>query len=278
MYDTRLNLGEKQSGEWSDLMYENPKEVRNLIRRGELVRPTAGLAPGYVQANLVILPKEVSFDFFLFCQRNPKPCPILEVLEPGEYEPVLTAPGADLRVDVPLYRIYQDGKLLREEKDITSYWSSELVCFLLGCSFTFETILMKAGIVLRHIAEGKNVAMYETSIGAASAGIFSGPVVVSMRPIHFSKVVKSVQITSRFPLAHGTPLHIGNPERIGIQDLEHPQYGDYIGIREGEVPVFWACGVTPQAVALKSKLPLMITHSPGHMFITDTTDEELSIL
>ena len=137
---------------------------------------------------------------------------------------------------------------------------------------------MKAGIVLRHIAEGKNVAMYETSIGAASAGIFSGPVVVSMRPIHFSKVVKSVQITSRFPLAHGTPLHIGNPERIGIQDLEHPQYGDYIGIREGEVPVFWACGVTPQAVALKSKLPLMITHSPGHMFITDTTDEELSIL
>jgi len=259
-------------------MYENPKEVRNLIRRGELVRPTSGLAPGYAQANLVILPKEVAFDFFLFCQRNPKPCPMLEVMEPGKYEPVLTAPGADLRVDVSLYRIYKEGKLVSEEKDITSYWTSELVCFLLGCSFTFETALMRAGIALRHITEGKNVAMYETSIEAVSAGIFSGPVVVSMRPIRVTKVVKSIQITSRFPLVHGAPLHIGDPEKIGIRDITHPQYGDYVGIREDEVPVFWACGVTPQAVALKSRPPLMITHSPGHMFITDILDEELAAL
>jgi len=259
-------------------MYENPKEVRNLIRRGELVRPTSGLAPGYAQANLVILPKEVAFDFFLFCQRNPKPCPMLEVMEPGKYEPVLTAPGADLRVDVSLYRIYKEGKLVSEEKDITSYWTSKLVCFLLGCSFTFETALMRAGIALRHITEGKNVAMYETSIEAVSAGIFSGPVVVSMRPIRVTKVVKSIQITSRFPLVHGAPLHIGDPEKIGIRDITRPQYGDYVGIREDEVPVFWACGVTPQAVALKSRPPLMITHSPGHMFITDILDEELAAL
>jgi len=259
-------------------MYENPKEVRNLIRRGELVRPTSGLAPGYAQANLVILPKEVAFDFFLFCQRNPKPCPMLEVMEAGKYEPVLTAPGADLRVDVSLYRIYKEGKLVSEEEDITSYWTSELVCFLLGCSFTFETALMRAGIALRHITEGKNVAMYETSIEAVSAGIFSGPVVVSMRPIRVTKVVKSIQITSRFPLVHGAPLHIGDPEKIGIRDITHPQYGDYVGIREDEVPVFWACGVTPQAVALKSRPPLMITHSPGHMFVTDILDEELAAL
>ena len=259
-------------------MYENPKEVRDLIRRGELVRPTSSLALGYAQANLVILPREVAFDFFLFCQRNPKPCPILEVVEPGKYEPVLTAPGADLRVDVPLYRIYKEGKLVSEEEEITSYWTSELVCFLLGCSFTFEAALMRAGIALRHIAEGKNVAMYETNIEAVSAGIFSGPVVVSMRPIHVTKVVKSIQITSRFPLVHGAPLHIGDPKRIGIRDIARPQYGDYVGIREDEVPVFWACGVTSQAVALKSRPPLMITHSPGHMFITDILDEELAAL
>ena len=207
-------------------MYENPKEVRNLIRRGELTRPTSGFALGYAQANLVILPREVAFDFFLFCQRNPKPCPILEVVEPGKYEPVLTAPGADLRVDVPLYRIYKEGKLISEEEDITSYWNDELVCFLLGCSFTFETSLVRAGINLRHITEGKNVAMYETNIETVPAGMFSGPVVVSMRPIHTTKVVKSVQITSRFPLVHGAPLHIGDPEKIGIQDIMNPQYGN----------------------------------------------------
>ncbi|HEY83322.1 MAG TPA: putative hydro-lyase [Dehalococcoidia bacterium] len=260
------------------MAYDNPKEVRELIRRDKLMRPTCGLAPGYTQANLVILPKDIAFDFFLFCQRNPKPCPILEVLEPGKYEPTLTAPGADIRTDVALYRVYRNGELVAEEKDITSYWNSEMVTFLLGCSFTFETALIRAGIQLRHIDQGKNVAMYVTNIQTTPAGMFFGPLVVSMRPIPVTKVVRAVQITSRFPGVHGAPVHIGDPERIGITDLAKPDYGDPVEIKDDEVPVFWACGVTPQAVALKSKPPLMITHSPGHMFITDLLDEDLSVL
>jgi len=260
------------------MAYDNPREVRELIRRGELSRPTCGLAPGYTQANLVILPKDIAFDFFLFCQRNPKPCPVLEVLEPGKYEPVLTAPGADIRTDVALYRVYRNGELVSEEKDITSYWNSEMVTFLLGCSFTFETALIRAGIQLRHIDQGKNVAMYVTNIQTTPAGMFFGPLVVSMRPIPVTKVVRAVQITSRFPGVHGAPVHLGDPERIGITDLAKPDYGDPVEIKDDEVPIFWACGVTPQAVALKSKPPLMITHSPGHMFITDLLDEDLSVL
>jgi len=260
------------------MAYDNPKEVRALIRRGQLLRPTCGLAPGYTQANLVILPKEFAFDFLLFCQRNPQPCPALEVLEPGKYQPILTAPTADIRVDIPLYRIYKNGELITEEQDITKYWNSELVSFLLGCSFTFETALIRAGVSLRHIDEGKNVAMYVTNILTIPAGIFSGPMVVSMRPIPISKVARAVQITSRFPGAHGAPVHIGDPDRIGINDLARPDYGDPVETQVDEIPVFWACGVTPQAVALKSKPPLMITHSPGYMFITDLLDEELSIL
>lgn len=260
------------------MVCDNPGEARELIRRGELCRPTCGIAPGYAQANLVILPREYAFDFFLFCQRNPKPCPILEVLEPGKYEPVLTAPGADIRVDVPLYRVYKDGELICEEGNITKYWNSEMVSFLLGCSFTFEAALMRAGIPLRHIDEGKNVAMYLTNIQSIPAGIFSGPLVVSMRPIPSAKVVRTIQVTSRFPSVHGAPVHIGEPAGIGIGDLLCPDYGDPVEIKDGEVPVFWACGVTPQAVALKSKPSLMITHSPGHMFITDLPDEDLAVL
>ena len=258
--------------------YDHPREVRALIRRGELLRPTCGLVPGYTQANLVVLPKEFAFDFLLFCQRNPKPCPVLEVLEPGSYQPVLTAPTADIRVDVALYRIYRDGKLISEERDITKYWNREMVSFLLGCSFTFETALIRAGISLRHIDEGKNVSMYVTNIQTTPAGMFFGPLVVSMRPIPLAKVVRSVQITSRFPMVHGAPVHIGDPERIGIADLARPDYGDPVEVKDDESPVFWACGVTPQAVALKSKPRLMITHSPGHMFITDLLDEDLSVL
>ena len=260
-----------------DTAYTNPGELRNLVRQGKLLRPTCGLAPGYAQANLVILPQALALDFFLFCQRNPKPCPVLEALEAGNYEPVLTAPGADIRVDVPLYRVYKEGELLAEETDITGYWSSDMVSFLLGCSFTFETALMRAGISLRHIDEGRNVSMYVTDIPTVPAGPFSGPLVVTMRPIPMSKVVRSVQITSRFPSVHGAPIHIGSPERIGISDLSKPDYGDAVAIKDGEVPVFWACGVTPQAVVLNSKPPLVITHSPGHMFVTDLLDEDLSV-
>ena len=254
------------------------QETRQQIRQGKLLKPTCGLAPGFTQANLVVLPKEYAFDFLLFCQRNPKPCPVLEVLEPGSYEPVLTAPGADIRTDIALYRVYQDGKFTAETEDIKEYWNSELVSFLLGCSFTFETALIRAGIALRHIDEGQNVPMYVTNIQTAPAGMFHGPMVVSMRPIPRDKVVKAVQITSRYPGVHGAPVHIGEPEIIGVTDLSKPDYGDPVAIRENEIPVFWACGVTPQAVALESKPAQMITHSPGHMFITDLLDEDLAVL
>ncbi len=255
-----------------------PRDLRQLFRRGKTIVPTAGLAPGYVQANLAILPKELAFDFLLFCQRNPRPCPMLEIVEAGRTEPVLTAPGADLRTDVGLYRVYQDGELVAEEGDITRFWRDDLVSFLLGCSFTFEAAMLRAGIPLRHIEKGKNVSMYRTCIATVPAGIFSGPMVVSMRPIHRSQVVKAVQVTSRFPSAHGAPLHIGDPQAIGIQDISRPDYGDPVEIKEDEVPVFWACGVTPQSVAMNSKPSLMIAHSPGYMFITDMPDEDLAVL
>jgi uncharacterized protein YcsI (UPF0317 family) len=258
--------------------YAHPREVRESIRRGELSRPTCGLAAGYTQVNLVILPKDLAFDFFLFCQRNPKPCPVLEVLEPGKHEPILTAPGADIRTDISRYRIYRDGKLAGEEKNITKHWRSDLVSFLLGCSFTFESALIRAGIALRHIDEGKNVSMFITNIPCVPAGVFAGPLVVTMRPIPRQKVVKTVQITSRFPAVHGAPVHIGDPGKIGIRDLSKPDYGDAVEIKSDEVPVYWACGVTPQAVALKSRPPLMLTHSPGYMFVTDLLDEDLSVL
>ena len=254
------------------------QETRQQIREGKLLKPTCGLAPGFTQANLVVLPEEYAFDFLLFCQRNPKPCPVLEVLESGKYEPVLTTPGADIRMDIPLYRVYQDGKLVTEVEDIKKYWNDEMVSLLLGCSFTFETALMRAGIEMRHIDEGKNVPMYRTNIATTPSGIFQGPLVVSMRPIPRDKVVKAVQITSRYPGVHGAPVHIGEPEKIGVTDLSKPDWGDEVAFKADEVPVFWACGVTPQAVALKSKPSLMITHSPGHMFITGLRDEDLAVL
>ena len=256
----------------------SPKELRGLIRKGELVRPTGGMVPGHVQANLAILPKELAFDFLLFCQRNPKPCPLLEVVEAGSPEPRQMAPGADLRVDAAKYRVYQYGELAAEVEDISEYWQDDLVSFLLGCSFSFESALAKAGIALRHIEAGTNVSMYITNIQTAPAGVFSGPMVVSMRPIPRDKIVRAVQVTSRFPAVHGAPVHIGDPGAIGIEDISRPDLGEPAEFKEGEVPVFWACGVTPQAVAMNSKPPLMITHSPGHMFITDVRDEDLAVL
>ncbi len=241
-------------------------------------RTTAGVAPGYVQANLVILPQAQAFDFLLFCQRNPKPCPLIEVMEAGVTEPVISTPGADIRTDLPRYRVFRDGVLEKEADDILEEWRDDLVTFLLGCSFTFETALMDAGISLRHIEQKKNVSMYVTSLPTQSAGQFAGPTVVSMRPIPQEKVVRAVQVTSRFPDVHGAPVHIGDPQRIGIRDLSEPDYGDIVELEDGEVPVFWACGVTPQAVAMHSKPPLMITHAPGNMFVTDLRDQELTVL
>ncbi len=255
-----------------------PDDVRELIRNGSLVRPTSGLAPGYVQANLAILPRELAFDFLLFCQRNPKPCPLLEVVEAGDVEPAQFAPGSDLRTDVPLYRIYEYGEMTAEVADISEFWRDDLVSFLLGCSFSFETALTRAGIPLRHIERETNVSMFITNIPAASAGVFTGPTVVSMRPIRQEQVVRAVQVTSRFPAVHGAPLHVGDPAAIGIDDIMRPDFGDPTEIRDGEIPVFWACGVTPQAAAMASRPSMMITHSPGYMFITDKKDEDLAVI
>ncbi len=254
------------------------QEIREEIRRGKHTGVTAGLAPGYVQANVVVLPQEHAYDFLLFCQRNPRPCPLIEVTDVGSPEPVGVAPGTDLRTDLPKYRIYRDGELTEEVTDITPYWRDDLVAFLLGCSFTFEWALLDAGVPVRHIEEGRNVAMWRTSIACRPTGRFRGPMVVSMRPIPCELVPKAVTVTARFPMAHGAPIHIGDPGAIGIKDLDHPDWGDPPIFRPGDVPVFWACGVTPQAVALASKPPFVITHSPGHMFITDLPNHALSIL
>ena len=225
----------------------------------------------------MVLPRELAYDFLLFAQRNPKPCPILEVTDTGSPEPTLTAPGADLRTDVPKYRIYREGKFVQEVTDLLGVWTSDLVAFLLGCSFTFEAGLLQAGIPVRHIEEGKNVSMFITSIPCTPAGAFSGPLVVTMRPIPASLVARAVQISGRFPAVHGAPVHVGDPDALGIRDLSKPDFGDPVTIRPGEVPVFWACGVTPQAVAMQAKPPLMISHAPGHMFITDVRDESLAV-
>lgn len=254
------------------------KEIREIIRKNECIKPTAGMARGFTQANLVVLNKKLAFDFLLFCQRNPKPCPVLDVTEPGSAVPQIVAKGADLRTDIPKYRIYKYGELVEETLDIKKYWNDEMVGFLLGCSFTFEFPLISNGIPVRHIEEKCNVPMYKTNIQCIKAGKFQGPMVVSMRPIPEKDIVRAVQVTSRFPSVHGAPVQIGKPEHIGIKDINKPDFGDSVTIKEGEVPVFWACGVTPQAVAMEVKPEIMITHAPGHMFITDIREEQFGVL
>jgi uncharacterized protein YcsI (UPF0317 family) len=257
---------------------EDAASARAAIRRGEWTGPTAGLAPGYTQANLVMLPEADAFDFLRFCVRNPKPCPVLEVTDPGSPEPAATAPGADLRTDVPRYRVYRDGEPDGEPTDVRDAWRDDLVAFLIGCSFTFERALLAEGLPVRHVEQGVNVPMYRTGIDCTPAGRFSGPLVVSMRPMTPEQAIRATQITSRYGPVHGGPVHIGSPEAIGIEDIGAPDYGDPVEIRDGELPVFWACGVTPQAVAVASKPELMITHAPGHMFVTDLRDETMATL
>ncbi|NIQ06809.1 MAG: putative hydro-lyase [Candidatus Korarchaeota archaeon] len=248
------------------------------MRNEELVSPTAGMCDGFTQANLVILPKKDALDFAIYAQRNPKPLPLLDIAEPGDYEPKLMAPNADLRTDLPKYRVYKKGNVTDEPLNIKKYWQDDFVAFLIGCSFTFERALIDAGIPIRHREEGKNVPLYNTNKDTIPGGTFKGPMVVSMRPIHYKKVVKAVQVTSRFPSVHGAPIHIGDPPRIGITDLDDPDFGDAVTIREGEIPVFWGCGVTAQLAAMKAKPEMMITHYPGHMFITSRKDKEYSVL
>jgi uncharacterized protein YcsI (UPF0317 family) len=251
--------------------------VRLACREGRLTEPTPGLALGYVQANLVLLPREWAFDFLLFCQRNPKPCPLLDVTEPGDPEPKRCAPGADLRTDLPAYRIWQQGELVAEPADLQAHWREDLVGFVIGCSFTFEKSLLDHGIPVRHVDDGCNVPMYRTNIPCQPAGRFHGPLVVSMRPLSPAHAVQATTICARFPLAHGPPVHFGDPAAIGIADVSKPDFGDAVRIESGETPVFWACGVTPQAALMAAKPPFAITHKPGHMFLTDLRDIDLEV-
>lgn len=258
-----------------DLHHATAVEVRAACRTGEFSGPTPGLALGYVHANLVVVPRDLAFDFLLFCQRNPKPCPLLDVTEPGDPEPRGVAPGADLRTDLPAYRVFRRGELVDEPTDVRSYWRDDLVAFVIGCSFTFETALMQAGVPVRHVEQGCNVPMYRTNIDCRSAGVFRGPMVVSMRPLTPAQAVAATRICGRFPRAHGTPVHFGDPAAIGIRDIAKSDFGDAVEIRPGEVPVFWACGVTPQAVVMTARPEFVITHKPGHMFLTDLKDTDL---
>jgi uncharacterized protein YcsI (UPF0317 family) len=270
-----MAMAEQSVYELHDL---SPQQLRHRIRTGQWHRPTAGLAPGFAQANLAIVPRALAYDFLLFCQRNPQPCPLLEVLDVGDPEPRELAPGADIRTDVPRYRVYRHGMLAAEVDDITPYWRDDLVSFLLGCSFTFEHPLIAAGIRIRHIDLGINVPMFITNRACKPAGVFHGPMVVSMRPIPQAQLVRAIQITSRFPAVHGAPVHIGDPQGLGIETVRRPDFGDAIPIEPGETPVFWACGVTPQAVVMHAKPELAITHAPGHMFLTDQRESEFAVL
>lgn len=249
----------------------DPATARALFRDG-LVTPTAGWSPGWTQANLLALPREDAYDFLLFAQRNPKPCPVLDVIDAGDVSgPLLRG---DIRTDVPLYRVYEHGTMVAETPDVTSWWRPDLVTFLIGCSFTFEAALLDAGVPVRHIEQNRNVPMFRTSTRCRPAGRLTGPQVVSMRPIPAELVATAVRVTSRYPAVHGAPVHIGDPGAIGIDDLAAPDFGDAVDIRPGEIPVFWACGVTPQAAVMESRPPLAIGHAPGHMVITDARDTD----
>ncbi|NCJ06130.1 putative hydro-lyase [Synechococcales cyanobacterium C] len=252
-----------------------PSEIRQACRDGTLDTPTPGLAPGYVQANLVVLPQSYAYDFLLFCQLNPKPCPLLDVTDRGNPEPKRIAPNADIRTDLPRYQVFRKGEWVEETKNISAHWQGDLVAFLIGCSFSFEAAMLNAGLTVRHIEEEKNVPMYKTTIATVPSGIFSGPMVVSMRPLPAHQVLQSVEVTRAYYRAHGAPIHIGDPAAIGIHDLACPDYGDAVTIREGEVPVFWACGVTAQTALLQAKTELAITHAPGHMFVSDLMDKDV---
>ena len=244
--------------------------------RGGLARPTSGLAPGMAQANLIALPRDWAWDMLLYAQRNPKPCPVLDVSDPGDPVTVL-APDADLRTDLPRYRVWRHGELVREVADATDFWRDDLVAFLIGCSFTFEAPLLAAGIDVRHISAGCNVPMYRTNQDCRPAGRLRGELVVSMRPVPAGRVADAVRISGRFLAVHGAPVHIGDPAALGIADLNRPDFGDPVDVRDGELPVFWACGVTPQAAVMASAVPYAVTHAPGHMFVTDVPDTRYEV-
>ena len=256
-----------------------PKQLRNAIRSGEFKGHTSGYAQGFVQCNLAILPGEWAAEFLLFCQLNPKPCPVVGVsANAGDFMLPSLGDDIDVRKDIPAYRIFVDGQLSEETNDITQYWRDDFTAFLLGCSFSFEEALLADGLEVRNITENVNVPMFNTNIACQPAGRFSGNMVVSMRPMMPKDAIRAIQICTRFPAVHGAPVHFGNPEQIGINDIYSPDYGDAVTIREGEVPVFWACGVTPQVAMSNAKPPISISHSPGSMLVTDIPNSRLAAL
>ncbi|HEY5829431.1 MAG TPA: putative hydro-lyase [Hyphomicrobiaceae bacterium] len=255
----------------------SPAEARAVIRAGEYTGHTAGIAPEFVQGNLCILPKDLALEFAAFCQRNPKPCPLIGMGAPGD--PTLPGLGdIDIRTDIPRYRVFKDGKAIEEPTDIRKYWTDDLVIFVLGCSFSFEQPLLQAGLRLKHIEEDRTVPMYRTSMDCVPAGRFKGGMVVSMRSFKPADAIRAIQITSRFPAVHGAPVHIGLPEAIGVRDLERPDFGDAPRMQPGELPLFWACGVTPQVVIEAARPSICITHKPGSMLITDRKNAALAAL
>ena len=252
-----------------------PAQVRALIREGKIDFPTAGMCRGYAQANLVILPPEYAADFEEYAKKNPFPCPILEIIRDTPQTKDM-GEGGDITTDIPRYRIYENGVFTKELTDVSDYWKEGYVGFLIGCSFSFEEALMAAGVEVRHITQGRNVPMYKTNIQTVKAGPFEGPMVCSMRPMTPEKAKLAYDITVKMPNVHGAPVHMGDASAIGIADVMKPDYGEAVDIYEGEIPVFWPCGVTPQAAVENAKPPIVITHAPGHMFITDIVNKELN--
>ncbi len=249
-------------------------EIRHKIREGKYTGPTAGLAPGYIQTNVVIIPSMFANDFQIFCQKNPKPCPLLETTAPGSYTLQKLALQVDIRTDIPKYRIYQKGKLIEEVTDISRWWRSDLVSFFLGCSFSFEEALREVHLPVRHVEEKKNVPMYISNIPCQPSGHFRGNMVVSMRPFKPEQVQRACEVTAPYTFSHGEPVHAGDPAGIGIERLECPDFGEAVTVYDDEIPVFWACGVTSQIAMLNSEIELAITHSPGCMFISDIQSHE----
>jgi uncharacterized protein YcsI (UPF0317 family) len=275
-FDGRADEAEPMSDVLAASSALSAQSVRRRIRSGEMTGQTAGLARGKVQGNLAILPADWAEDFLVFCRRNPKPCPLLAVGSPGQ--PELPALGADidLRTDVPRYRVFENGREIAAPNDILDYWRGDLVAFVLGCSFSFEWALREAGLRLRHIDEGTTVPMYRTNIALAPSDRFRGTMVVSMRPFSAADAIRAIEITAHFPRAHGAPVHFGRPELIGVGDIARPDFGDPVALAADEVPVFWACGVTPQAVVEAARPPLFISHFPGCMLITDVDNTTLA--
>ena len=259
---------------------DNPAlELRRRIRSGEYTDNTSGLAPGYVQCNLMILPQDWAMDFLGFCQQNPKPCPLVAMsAQPGDTGIASLGEDLDIRTDVPGYRVFENGEQVAATRDVSDYWRDDLVVFAIGCSFSFEEALIADGLEIRNISEGVNVPMYDTNIACASSGRLSGNMVVSMRPFVAADAIRAIQICTRFPSVHGAPVHLGDPSQIGIEDIDSPDYGDAVTLREGELPLFWGCGVTPQAVVAASKPPFCITHAPGKMLVTDLRNSKLAVL